>query len=257
MTLMEIMVSMAVLSMIGAMSWTALGQTFMARDALERQDAVHQQARVALERMSRELSLAYISGNISVPNSYRTVFVGKDEEPADSLWFAAISHHRIYRDSREADQTELTYWVEPDPNDRDSYVLLHREAPRIDHEPDKDGTILPLAYGVKRLDFKYLDGSDFEWEDEWDTTGVEHPNKLPRAVRIILVLEGPSASDPEETEEFTYATTVMLEFSGAVKRSALASGQTSGAAGGNALSQGRTGIGAAGLGARGLPGGAP
>ena len=168
MTLMEIMVSMAVLSMIGAMSWTALGQTFMARDALERQDAVHQQARVALERMSRELSLAYISGNISVPNSYRTVFVGKDEEPADSLWFAAISHHRIYRDSREADQTELTYWVEPDPNDRDSYVLLHREAPRIDHEPDKDGTILPLAYGVKRLDFKYLDGSDFEWEDEWD-----------------------------------------------------------------------------------------
>ena len=255
MTLMEIMVSMAVLSMIGAMSWTALGQTFMARDALERQDEVHQQARVALERMSRELSLAHISGNTTVPNSYRTVFVGKDEEPADSLWFASISHHRIYRDSREADQTELTYWVEQDPNDRDSYVLLHREAPRIDHEPDKDGTILPLAYGVKRLDFKYLDGIDYEWEDEWDTTGVEHPNKLPRAVRIILVLEGPSASDPEDTEEFTYATTVMLEFSGAVKRSALASGQAA-SPGGNPLSGGRTrAVGAGGIGAGGVPGG--
>ena len=120
-----------------------------------------------------------------------------------------------------------------------------------DHEPDKDGTILPLAYGVKRLDFKFLDGTDFEWEEEWDTTGVEHPNKLPRAVRIVLVLEGPSAADPEETEDFTYATTVMLEFSGAVKRSALASGQTGAAVGGN-LSQGRTtAIGAAG----GLPGG--
>ena len=102
---------------------------------------------------------------------------------------------------------------------------------------------------------KYLDGTDFEWEDEWDTTGVEHPNKLPRAVRIILVLEGPSASDPEETEEFTYATTVMLEFSGAVKRSALASGQSSGAAGGSALSQGRAGISPSGLGAQGLVGG--
>lgn len=255
MTLMEIMVSLAILSMIGAMSWTALGQTFMARDALERQDGVHQQARIALERMSRELSLAYISGNTTVPNSYRTVFVGKDEEPADSLWFASISHHRIYRDSREADQTELTYWVESDPNDSDSYVLLHREAPRIDHEPDKDGTILPLAFGVKRLDFKYLDGTDFEWEEEWDTTGIEHPNKLPRAVRIILVLEGPSARDPEETEEFTYATTVMLEFSGAVKRSALASGQSSPLSGGTTTLPGGTGMGAAGMGgARGLPG---
>ena len=90
MTLMEIMVSLAILSMIGAMSWTALGQTFLARDALERQDGVQQQARVALETLSRELSLAYLSGNTTVPNSYRTVFVGKDEEPIDSLWFASL-----------------------------------------------------------------------------------------------------------------------------------------------------------------------
>jgi hypothetical protein len=256
MTLMEIMVSLAILSMIGAMSWTALGQTFLARDALERQDGVQQQARVALETLSRELSLAYLSGNTTVPNSYRTVFVGKDEEPIDSLWFASLSHHRIYRDSRESDQTELTYWGEPDPDDRNTYVLLHREAPRIDHEPDKDGTILPLAYGLKRLDFKYLDGTSYEWEDEWDTTGVEHPNKLPRAVRVVMVLEGPSAADPEETQDFTYATTVMLEYAGSVQRSALAGGQQ-GAVSPASLSGGTTSRGATigpGGGMRGLPG---
>jgi len=260
MTLMEIMVSLAILSMIGAMSWTALGQTFLARDALETQDGVRQQARIALERITREISLAYMSGStatsgsLSSPNSFKTVFVGKDEDPIDTLWFSAISHHRIYRDSRECDQTELTYWGEPDPEDRDSYVLLHREAPRIDHEPDKDGTILPLAYGLKRLDFKYLDPNTNEWEEEWDTTGIEHPNKLPRAVRVVLVLEGPSASDPEEMEDFAYATTVILEFSGAMKTSAFATGTGNtvtapARGGGNARS-----LPGGGMGARGLPG---
>jgi len=224
MTLMEIMVSLAILSMIGAMSWTALGQTFLARDALEVQDGVRQQARIALERISRELATAYMSGNITTPNTYKTVFVGKNEDPVDTLWFASLSHHRIYRDSRESDQTELTYWGEPDPDDRNTYVLLHREAPRIDHESDKDGTILPLAYGVQRLDFKYLDPKTNEWEEEWDSTGIDHPNAMPRAVRVVLVLEGPDAADPDKTAEYAYATTVMLEFSNEMSSSAFATG---------------------------------
>jgi general secretion pathway protein J len=258
MTLMEIMVSLAILSMIGAMSWTALGQTFLARDALEVQDGVRQQARIALERISRELSTAYMSGNITTPNTYKTVFVGKNEDPVDTLWFASLSHHRIYRDSRESEQTELTYWGEPDPDDRDTYVLLHREAPRIDHESDKDGTILPLAYGVQRLDFKYLDPKTNEWEEEWDSTGIDHPNIMPRAVRVVLVLEGPDAADPEKTAEFAYATTVMLEFSNEMSSSAFATGSenavTAPAPGSNrglpGGAMGATGMG----GARGLPG---
>jgi general secretion pathway protein J len=252
MTLMEIMVSLAILSMIGALSWTALGQTLLARESLERQDGVRQQARNALERISRELGLAYLSGNITTPNSYKTVFVGKDADPIDTLWFASLSHHRIYRDSRESEQTELTYWGEPDPEDRNTYVLLHREAPRIDHEPDKDGVILPLAYGVQRLDFKYLDPNTNEWEDEWDSTGIDHPNRLPRAVRVVLVLEGPDASDPDKTQEFAYATTVILEFAKEMSKSVFATGSenavTGPAAGGSRSLPG------GGMGARGLPG---
>jgi general secretion pathway protein J len=258
MTLMEIMVSLAILSMIGAMSWTALGQSLIARDALEVQDGVRQQARIALERISRELATAYMSGNITTPNTYKTVFVGKNQDPVDTLWFASLSHHRIYRDSRESDQTELTYWGEPDPEDRDTYVLLHREAPRIDHESDKDGTILPLAYGVQRLDFKYLDPKTNEWEEEWDSTGIDHPNTMPRAVRVVLVLEGPDAADPDKTAEFAYATTVMLEFSNEMSSSAFATGSenavTAPAPGSNRRLPGG-GMGAAGMGgARGIPG---
>lgn len=260
MTLMEIMVSLAILSMIGAMSWTALGQTFLARDALEVQDGVRQQARIALERISRELSTAYMSGNISTPNTYKTVFVGKNQDPIDTLWFASLSHHRVYRDSRESEQTELTYWGEPDPDDRNTYVLLHREAPRIDHEADKDGTILPLAYGVQRLDFKYLDPKTNEWEEEWDSTGIDHPNVMPRAVRIVLVLEGPDASDSEKTVEFAYATTVMLEFSNAMSKSAFGTGAENAVAapangaGGRGLPGGSNLAGGMGAGGRGLPG---
>lgn len=254
MTLMEIMVSMAILALIGMMTAGVVGQALANREKLEAEDGVRQQARMALNRISRELSLAYLTSNVSSPNSYRTVFVGKDDGEIDSLWFAALSHHRIYQDARECDQTELTYWGEIDPNDSGSYVLLHREAPRIDHEPDKDGVILPLAFGVKRLDFKYLDGTNDEWADEWDSQGVEQANRLPRAVRVILVVEGPSSQSQDETKEYTYATTVLLEYASNLNKSAFATGSgntvTSPLGGGNTrrLPGGGTG------GARGLPG---
>jgi len=254
MTMMEIMVSIAILGIIGMLTWSTVGQTLAAREKLEAEDGIRQQARMALNRISHEISLAYLTSNVSSPNSYRTVFVGKDDGEIDTLWFAALSHHRIYRDARECDQTELTYWGEMDPNDSGAYVLLHREAPRIDHEPDQDGVILPLAFGVKRLDFKYLDGNTNEWAEEWDSQGVEQANRLPRAVRVILVVEGPSAQGRDETKEFTYATTVLLEYSSNLNKSAFATGSgntvTSPLSGGNTRSLPGGGLG----GGRGLPG---
>ena len=228
MTLLEVIVAMGLLAGIAAMTWVSLSGVLDARDTLELQDDVQQSARVAMDRITRELELAWLTDKTQAVNTFRTVFVAEDSEPLDRIWFTTLSHHRLYRDSRECDQTEVTLWTEDDPENSGSAVLLHREAPRIDHEPDKDGVILPLAYGVERFDLAFLDGTNGEWREEWDTTGIETPNRLPRAVRVVLVLLGPDPSDPDEEKEYTYSTTVLLNYANSLTRSAFARGQSGG-----------------------------
>lgn len=243
-TLIEVMVSLALLAGIGTVVYSALGMSFIARDAFEADDGIRTAGQAAMTRITRELQLAWLTDNFMAINTYRTVFVGEDADPVDKIWFSSLSHHRIYRDARECDQTEITLWAEDDPTEQGDYVLLHRESPRVDHEPDEDGEILPLVYGVKRFDLKYLDPSTNEWVNEWNSVEGGAPGTigtggvvagsagsgagtLPRAVRVILVLEGPDPEDPDKTREVPFVTTVMLEYSNSIQMSALATGTNS------------------------------
>lgn len=211
-TLLEVMVAISVLAGIGALVVGTLANTLKARELLAANDSVQQSARVAVSRLSRELQLAYLTQNVAAVNTYRTVFMSSDNDPVDSLWFSTLSHRRLYRNTRECDQTEITLWGEDDPDLRGLSVLVHREAPRIDNEPALDGTILPLAHGVKRFDLSFLDGQTAEWENVWDTTGSETPNRLPRAVRMVLVISAPDVEDEDELVDHTFVTTILLDY---------------------------------------------
>jgi prepilin-type N-terminal cleavage/methylation domain-containing protein len=223
-TLIEVMVSIALLTMIGAVVVATLRNSLRARDMLAVNDGVQQSARVALERLSRELRLAYLTPNTSAVNTYQTVFIATDDDPVDEVWFTSLAHRPLYKNTHECDQTEVTLWAEPDPENPNLQVLLHREAPRIDEEPDIDGTILPLAHGVKRFDLRFLDGQTGEWMEEWSTTSTETPNRLPRAVKLVLVISAPDLEDEDELIDHTFVTTILLEYAEPLTRSVFASG---------------------------------
>lgn len=221
-TLLEIIVSLAVLSVIATLAFSAIAGAIGVRDTMEAQDALNQSARIAMGKIRRDLQLAYLTPNVTAVNTYRTIFVARDESP-DRIWFATLSHQRLHRDSRESDQTEITLWTEPDPTRPDAQVLLRREAPRIDQDPVLGGAILPLAYGVTRFDLRFLDPTTNEWREDWDTTGTETPNRLPRAVQVLLELLGPGAEEGELVP-YPYATTVVLEFGPPLKKSLFSAG---------------------------------
>lgn len=221
-TLLEVMVALGIMAVIAALTWGALAGAFQARDFLEESDQHDRSARVALGRISRELSLAFLTSHTDAVNTYRTVFIAKDGDGDDQVWFSTLAHRRTIRDSRECDQSEITLWTESDPNGGSGdLVLLHRESGWIDHEPDKGGTVLPLATSVARFDLRYLDSETGEWRDEWDTTGADTPNRLPRAVEITLVLRGPDPEDEDSTVEKPYLTTVLVERANRLKKSML------------------------------------
>ncbi len=222
-TLLEVIVAIGILAVIAGLTFTTLGNAFSTRDILESEDATNQAARVALARIKRDLSLAWLTKDLTVVNTFKTIFVAHSSDP-DSLWFSSLSHQRLYRDARECDQTEITYWTENDPEMPGAYVLMHREAQRIDNEPEKDGQIYPLAYHVKDFQVRFINPKTNEWTDEWDSTGADTPNFLPRGAHILLSLYAPDPDDPDRTVERVFATTVTLEYGDPLKRSILDGG---------------------------------
>lgn len=221
-TLLEVLVALGVMVLIGAMAWEAMASGLMMRDYMESEDEITRSARIALDRIERELSLAFLTQSTTAVNTYQTVFVGEDDADTDQIWFATKSHRRRYANSRECDQAEITYWTEDDPDNRGRVVLLHRESQRIDHEPAKDGAIQPLARNVTRFDLRYLDPTLNEWTDEWNSTGAEQPNRLPRAVQVVLTIMAPDPDDPREEIPKSFVRTVIIETADPIRRSASA-----------------------------------
>lgn len=227
MTLIEVLVSIAIVVVMGGIGWASLEGAIELNQVLAEGDSTTRGARVALGRLRRELQLAYLTDNRANPDRYQTVFVGFDENP-DRLYFATLAHQRLYRNSRESDQGEVTVWAEDGPREKgDGDILFHREAGRIDQYPDEGGRIYPLAYNVKEFNLRYLDGRDSEWADEWDTRGTDAPNILPRAVQIALVLLAPDPEDEDDTIEVPFLTTVLLQHAEPVQP-LLGEGQTTG-----------------------------
>lgn len=219
-TLLEVVVALGVMAVIGLLSFQAMSGSLRARDFMEEEEAFARSAANAMDRIARHLELAYMTTNTTAVNTYRTVFVAKDGDEQDELWFASLGHQRRFRDSRESDQAEVTFWTEDDPEVEGAYVLLMREGQRIDERPDEDGPVLPLAHGVKRFDLRFLDAKTGEWTEEWDSTGADQPNRLPRAVQVVLVLLAPDPDDPDALAPRSFVRTVELAFAETLNRNA-------------------------------------
>lgn len=210
MTLMEVMLAIGILAILAGVGWSSLEDAIEMNDILSKGDITTRSSRVAFDRMRRELQLAFLTPNKGNLEVYQTVFVGTDGDP-DTLWFATLAHKRLYKDSRECDQAEVSLWVDDAPRDMGpGDILYHRESPRIDGLPDEDGRIWPLAYHVETFNLRYLNSKTFEWVDEWDSRSPDTPYELPRAVQIGMVLKSPDPDDPKQSIDVPYVTTVEL-----------------------------------------------
>ena len=194
MTLVELMIAVAILAIVTTLVYGAFAQTSRNRDRMEKMGNRYHEVVTVLERMTRELQMAYVSAHLNPSPSLqavRTCFVGLDRSGGDRLDFTAFSHRRLYRDTHESDQAELSYFVTTDPDDPRKRVLARREARRIDDDPQKGGEVLVAVEDVLDFQITYLDPLSMEWVSSWDTTqGAMQPNRLPAQVKILLKFPG-------------------------------------------------------------------
>ena len=210
MTLIEVMVAMAMFAIVGSLVYGGFAQTSRAKRRLETQLDRYHELRMTMERMVRELSMAYVSTHYNISPSLqgmRTTFIGKDSGFGDRIDFTSVSHTRIYRDAKESDQNELSYYLTDAP-DGEGKVLARRMQSRPDDKPTEGGRVEVMLTDVLEFDLEYLDPVNWEWVKDWDAVqGVSQTNRLPAQVKIKLTV--PSLSPGSEKRE-VFVTRAVL-----------------------------------------------
>jgi general secretion pathway protein J len=185
-TLVEVMIAVGITAAMAMMTLGSFRQVDRAGEVARAQNDRYAGARVALSRMTRELSMAFLSRNFDASrhrvDSPPTLFVGREDE----LLFTTFAHVRLYRDAKESDQAVVEYTVDADPDRPGEEALFRRAKVRLDDEPDRGGRRDLVADHVRSLRLQYWDPKRKEWVREWTTRTPEHQWELPPRVRIEL-----------------------------------------------------------------------
>jgi len=206
-TLMEVLVSIAIVAGMMVLLWGSFSLTVAAKRRVETIEDRYHQIRLAMTRMTREISMAYLSKN-DQPSKIkpRTQFFGARNSSVDDLMFSALAHVRLQENAKECDQSLLRYYAAPDPEDRSVTNLMRRESRRLGVErPGEDGPAYIMLEDIEDLHFEYFDEQANEWKETWNTTSADgQPDRLPTKVRIALTVRN------ETGKEVTFRTATRI-----------------------------------------------
>jgi prepilin-type N-terminal cleavage/methylation domain-containing protein len=194
-TLVEVMLALAILVSITALVWGSISYSFQSRDRMMGAFDQFQQIRLAVDRMSREFSMAFVTRHANrrehlpgvddldgedqealvgqlvqgedaaaleqelqgeARDRYiETAFVGKDDE----VHFTSLSHVRTQPGELASDQCEISYIVrnakQRSPDGRLRRELIRREDSSLDDDVESGGVIYTLIDDVEDVKFEF------------------------------------------------------------------------------------------------------
>ena len=191
-TLIELMISSALMALILVSAYLCLNAGFSAQKLIEPRAEIIQNARVALALMTADLRAA-------CPLSKTDDFLGMTRTvgdiEADNVDFA--THNYTPRRAREGDFCQESFYLDKDL-ETGQFSLWRRRNPTIALNALAGGRKEEIAKGVVGLKLEYFDGLD--WYDSWgevktggkDRNSAREQNNLsglPEAVRITLLMD--------------------------------------------------------------------
>jgi general secretion pathway protein J len=209
-TLVELMLSLGLLALMMFLAWSTTKGTVQIKKGLEQTQVRNHEVRVAMSRMVRDLSAAYLSNNENTNatnEQRRTLFVGKSSGTVDELRFSTLAHEPLWANANESEQTSIQYMAESDPEKSGQTNLVRREQRRLSDENFKSelAEYDVLLHNVERVKLEYWDWQDKDWQERWDSTAADgERNRLPTRVRITIELKN------SEDKEFKYTTQARL-----------------------------------------------
>ncbi|MEO8177438.1 MAG: type II secretion system protein GspJ [Deltaproteobacteria bacterium] len=214
-TLIELMIAIGVLAMLSLLLYGAFDGLERTRTGVMRVNDRYHEGRGALQRIAYELSSAYLSAHAPPDQNLvaeRTAFIGTHDSPAARVDFDCFCYRRYDKDAKESDQAEISYFGSPNPDGSGELDLGRRVSPRLDLEPEHGGKVEVLATDLDSFELSYLDASNAQWTDKWDSTQpLGQHNRLPLQVRVSLLLKGGTKKSFEQrAQPLRFVTKVAL-----------------------------------------------
>jgi general secretion pathway protein J len=209
-TLVEVLIALAITAVVAALLVGSFRSVDRANEIVRDQGDRFGASRVALTRLARELTMAFLSDHFDTKQFRErpTLFVGRE----DTLLFTTMAHERLWLDAKESDQAVVEYGLDDDPAHREERALFRREKARIDAEADRGGRRDVVTDRVNGLRFQYWDPKRKEWMREWSTRSSEHANELPTRVRVELDTKLMDGRSEKFVTEARIAITRPLDF---------------------------------------------
>jgi general secretion pathway protein J len=209
-TLIEVMVALAILAGMMTLVWGSFSITVNSKRRVEEIEARYHQLRLAMNRMTREISMAYLSKNdLPATMKPRTMFLSERNSTVDNLMFSSLAHVRLRENAKECDQTLIRYYAAPDPDNRGVTNLMRRASRRLGVEtPGEDGPAYIMLEDIEALHFEFFDEPNNEWRETWSTASVDgQSDRLPTKIRISVTMR--DEADREVT--FVTATRIYMQ----------------------------------------------
>lgn len=187
-TLLEVMISLGILSVIFTLLYGTFNAVYRGGEKMESEADIYRLVRLSTYHMANNLSMIHVDAppNATIPLLQGTDnerLIGDDTYANDSLQFTSLSHART-TNSPESERAMVRYLL-------DGNVLMQEMTL-------SNGRILNHELGgpIEGLNFRYFDSIKKEWVERWSGSVT---NKLPRAIEIELVLN----REGHETRKFT------------------------------------------------------
>ena len=178
MTLLEVMVAVSLLGLMGMLVYGSLAITIKSQQRAEVLQERYHAARVFLQRIKRDLSMAFVSLHQAEDQRTKTGFIGE----SDQVIFNTSSHEPRRRNAHESDQVEVEYRLDRD--DDGEPAIIRRLKHHIDDRFGKGGEEEVVIQGVKDFELSYYDRDREDWTDDWEVT-IEDAQEKREALKVI------------------------------------------------------------------------
>ncbi len=209
-TLVEIMLVIFILSLVVSMITITMSGTFEIVDSTEKQGEIHNQARVAMQRISEDLSMAVIQDGMPFTGEKKDI----NGRRADLLQFASMGHLVFDEEHGKSGMARILYQVKQSSENEKAFVLLRsdvlltpQEKLEVSEDSEDGQVAFVLCDWLQSVEFEYYnhDGEQLEqWGDDEGDDSEEGAAELPVMVSVTLVFW------QNDVDTITFETSVVI-----------------------------------------------
>lgn len=219
MTLLEILISIALLMTMTVATSSLLTNGIDMRFTLAQRSKVNHRLAIAMQRITEDLQHAFLLNfkrqeylDYVTTRSTKSIFQVKPWDNNSELRLTTLTHRPRIASAHESDQTFVVYRIEKDKDNQRPH-LLRGETSMIPTNFEDDVPMVILAKNIKALRIKPWNGEKFD--EEWNTGKSEWRDTLPRMVKIEVdaytnELDDETAQYGENDPLTTLRTVVMI-----------------------------------------------